>query len=472
MKSYYSFILIALTFFGCKKDSQTAIDYAYIGGEIINPNSNYVVLSKDEIVIDTIKLDGRNRFLYKVKKLNEGIHTFKHGLEYQMIFLEPKDSVLFRLNTLDFDESLVFSGNGDKKNNYLINDFLENEKDEKYIIKLCQLNPNTYQKNIDSIRNRKIKALDFFIDKHEPSDFFQRIAQANINYSYYSNKEVYPFIHYGKDKSAILNSLPEDFYDYRKSINYNDEFLSNYHNYNTFLRHSFSNISLKIHDNHDSDLPFNNRSLCYNLDKLKLIDSLVTNTTIKDDLLYHFTMHYLSRSKSEENNNTILKYYLSKTNNEEGKEHLVRYTSSLNRLKEGSRIPEIVLINFNNKDVNLNTLINQPTVVNFWSSVYFDHFKESHYRVKELMEKYPEVTFVSINIDGFDMNKLTKTLKINKFDSKNEYVFKNPKETSEDLAIYPMNKTIILDKNKRIVNNNINIFSIYLEKQLLGLINE
>jgi hypothetical protein len=472
MKSFYSFILIALTFFGCKKDSQTAIDYAYIGGEIINPSSNYVVLSKDETIIDTIRLDGKNRFLYKVKKINAGIHTFKHGLEYQMIFLEPKDSVLFRLNTLDFDESLVFSGHGDKKNNYLINDYLENEKDEKYILKLCQLSPKRYLKNIDSIKDRKVKNLAFFIDKYEPSDLFQKIAQANINYSYYSNKEVYPFIHYGKDKTSILNTLPEDFYDFRKEVNYNDEFLSSYNNYMTFLRHSFSNISLKIHDEHDKGMPYNKQSLCYNLDKLQLIDSLVTNITIKDDLLYHFTMHYVSRSKSEKNNNTILKYYLSKTKNEKGKEHLVRYTNSLNRLKVGSKIPEIVLINFENKEINLNRVINQPTVISFWSNIYFDHFKESHYRINELMEKYPEVEFVSINIDGINMDQLTKTLLVNKFESKNEFVFKNPQKASEELALYPMNKTIILDKDKEIVNNNINIFSIYFEKQLLGLINK
>jgi hypothetical protein len=183
-------------------------------------------------------------------------------------------------------------------------------------------------------------------------------------------------------------------------------------------------------------------------------------------------MHYVSRSKSEKNNNTILKYYLSKTKNEKGKEHLVRYTNSLNRLKVGSKIPEIVLINFENKEINLNRVINQPTVISFWSNIYFDHFKESHYRINELMEKYPEVEFVSINIDGINMDQLTKTLLVNKFESKNEFVFKNPQKASEELALYPMNKTIILDKDKEIVNNNINIFSIYFEKQLLGLINK
>ena len=148
---------------GCKKDSDEAtINFAYLGGEIINPNTNYIVLSKNEAIIDTVKLDGRNRFLYKIDDLNEGLYTFRHGGDFQLILLEPEDSLLFRLNTLDFDESLVYSGNGDKKNNYFINEYLENEQEEKYIVQLCQLDGFTFQKRGDSLRTSKLKALEFY----------------------------------------------------------------------------------------------------------------------------------------------------------------------------------------------------------------------------------------------------------------------------------------------------------------------
>ena len=57
----------------------------------------------------------------KFKNLKGGLYTFKHGVEFQYIFLQPNDSLLLRLNTWDFDESLVFSGKGAEKNNLLIN---------------------------------------------------------------------------------------------------------------------------------------------------------------------------------------------------------------------------------------------------------------------------------------------------------------------------------------------------------------
>ncbi|WP_298553792.1 hypothetical protein [uncultured Algibacter sp.] len=472
MKFSFTIVFIVLTVLGCKKDNkESALDYAYLGGEIINPNTDFIVLSKNEAIIDTVNLDGKNRFLYKIDDLTEGLYTFRHGGEYQLILLEPEDSLLFRLNTLDFDESLVFSGKGDKKNNYFINEFIENEKEEKYIIGLCQLNGATFQKRVDSLKATKVKTLNHISEKYNLSPLFIKIANANIDYSYYSSKEVYPFVHYGKNKAAILKSLPNDFYDYRKEINYNDEFLSHHHIYNKFLRYNLSNLTLKTHDIHENNACFDRKSLCYNLDRLALIDSLILNPSIKDNLLYHFTMGYLSKSKNKKNNNTLLKSFLNKSKSEKGKNMILRYTSSVNKLKEGDKLPNLIVINYNKKISEISTQIDSPTVLSFWSNKYYDHFKESHYKLKELKLKYPEVKFISINMDMDNFEKSKRLLEGHGFNNNNEFIFKNPKESSEQLAIYPMTKTFLVDKNKNIVNSNTNIFSINFEEQLLGLIN-
>ena len=473
MKLHFTIVCILLTCLGCKKDSkETAVDYAYLGGEIINPTAKYIILSKNNAIIDTVQLDGRNRFLYKIKNLNEGLYNFRHGGEYQLIFLEPEDSLLFRLNTLDFDESLVYSGKGDKKNNYLINEFNKNEEEEEYIIEISQLDGDVFQRRVDSLKTSKVNALLKFSAKYNPSPLFLKIAKANIDYSYYSGKEVYPFVHYGKNKVAILKSLPNNFYDYRKEINYNDDFLSSHHNYNKFLRYNLSNLTLKTHDTHETNACYDRKSLCYNLDRLTLIDSLILNPTIKDELLYHFTMGYLSKSKNVNYNNSLLKSYLEKSKSEKGKELMARYTNSVNSLKEGSKLPDIDVINYNKNILSIESQIIGPTVLSFWSHNYYEHFKESHFKLKELKNKYPEVKFITINIDGYDLNKSKKLLEINGFNiGDDEFKFKTPKSSSELLAIYPMTKTILVDKNKNIVNNNTNIFSIHFEEQLLGLIN-
>ena len=71
-----------------------------------------------------------------------------------MLLLEANDSIMFRLNTADFDESLVYSGSGAKKNNFLIKTFLENEIDNKKLTKYCQMEPEYFMKHVDSAMDK------------------------------------------------------------------------------------------------------------------------------------------------------------------------------------------------------------------------------------------------------------------------------------------------------------------------------
>ncbi|WMI64974.1 hypothetical protein RBH94_13005 [Aestuariibaculum sp. YM273] len=473
MKLHYLCIFLGLSLFNCVDDKKAENDnYAYFGGEIINPGNDFVVLSKADKIIDTVKLDHRNRFLYKLENIESGgLYTFHHGGEIQVVFLEPQDSLLFRLNTLEFDESLVYTGRGDKKNNYLINEFLANEIQEKNIFKYCQLKPSVYIKRIDSLKFIKLKNLKLFKDRYETSELFDKIAMADINYNYYSSREVYPFVHYGRDKSSILESLPKDFYDYRKDIDYNDAFFKDNHYYDKFLRHSFNNMALHEHYNHNDKGHFNRSSLCYTLDKLELIDSLVDNPVIKDELLHYYTINYLAKSTDSVSNNKLLNSFLNKSNDEQSKENLKRFVSMLDVTKNGAPFPSVKVMDFRNNDLDLKETIDRPTVITFWSHLYYDHFKESHYKLRELRMKYPEVNFISVNIDNYDSDKIKKSLVDKRFPLQFEYVLKNPKVSKEFLAVQPMTKTYLVDKRKTIVSSGANIFSRNFEEEILGMIN-
>lgn len=469
MKLFIYYIIIALTIFSCKKDKD---NFAFIGGEINNPNTNFVVISKADSVLDTISLDKNNRFIYKVNNLISGIYTFKHGGEIQMVLLEPNDSIMFRLNTLDFDESLVFTGNGDKKNNYLINGFLQNEIEQKRIFKFCQLSPEKYQNQIDSLKAEKDLKLQTFKKKHNPSDLFTKIAQASIDYNYYASKEIYPFIHYGENKRDILNALPKDFYDYRKEIDYNNDYNRDFLNYNSFLRSTFNNMALKNHIDHSNSDDFRTNTLCYNLDILNVVDSVISTPTIKNDLLFYYAMTFLTRNNNPEDNNVMLKSFLSKNTDVENENNMALVTQSINNLKPGNSFPNIELVDLKNNNIHIGSLINKPTVIYFWSHKFDNHFKESHYKTNELGIKYPEVSFISINIDDNSPDFCKDFMKKNKFSHDNEFKFKNPKQSRLSLAVYPITKTIILDKNNIIINPHTNIFHVNFEEQLLGLINK
>lgn len=79
-------LFFSLLFIACNKDKSKSA--CYFGGEIVNPNSKFVYLCKNNKVLDTILLDKNNRFFQKYDTLTPGMYTFKHEPEYQYIYFE------------------------------------------------------------------------------------------------------------------------------------------------------------------------------------------------------------------------------------------------------------------------------------------------------------------------------------------------------------------------------------------------
>ena len=477
MKPLYLTLLIALTILSCKKEvAVDEGDIAFIGGEIINPNDNKVILLKSDKVLDTILLDKDNRFLYKIKNLESGLYKFYlqayHSVEFQLALLEPNDSIIFRLNTIDFDESLVYTGQGAKKNNFLMNMYLKNEAENEKVLRFSQLPPKEFEKRLDSFRTIRNTELTEFISKNDPSDLFKEIAEANIDYNYYLSKEIYPFAYYGDNEVKNLNALPDDFYNYRKDIDYNNNLLKDYFTYYTFLRYHFRNLALSEHLKRSNDSVFNRKSLDYNLLKINLIDSLVANKEIKEPLLGMSAINFINNTDNLDDIDIFIDSYDNKSKNDYEKKHIFKLVDALNKLKPGNKIPNIDLKNFNNDKVSLRSIIKQPTVVYFWTHNYRSHFKESHEKAKELKEKYPEIDFISINLDDKSLKSNAMLLKQYNFSTSNEFQFMDPKEGKNVLAISPLTKVMIIDKDGTIVKNHSNLFSIFFEQELLALLNK
>ena len=457
---------------GCKDDTTTETGFAYLGGEIINPNNDYVVVYNANSILDTLKLDKDNRFLYKIENLKSGIFFFKHDPENQIVVLEPNDSIIFRLNTMEFDESLVFSGTGSKKNNYLINLFLENEKNNTELLDFCELSPKEFEAKTDSIRHWQLKRLDRFTERLNSSNLFNEIAEAKINYNYYANKEIYPFAYYGEKEIKNLKSLPKDFYSYRKDVDYNNEKLRSSFQYYRFLETHFNNIALNQFFEHTKDSVFNKKSLHYNLDKLALIDSLVTNDSIKNDLLKYTAGPFIYNSKDNSITKALLSDYQTRCTNNKDKIRMQRLASSVMQLEPGTKLPRVKVINSENETIDLTSVINTPTVVYFWSYNSKSHFRDSHRKIKELKVKYPELSFLAINLNNDKHNMWKRSLKKYNFPVENEYQFVEPEIAKKELVINRIQKVMILDSNAVIADSNANMFDTYFEELLLGLLNK
>lgn len=472
MKKLLMLLVISLVFANCKNDFTESDNHAYLGGEIINPNSDYVVISSGERIIDSVKLDNENRFLYKMNDLDPGLYTFTHSPENQIVLLETGDSLHFRLNTMEFDESLVFTGKGAKKNNYLINLFLENEKERESMLQFSQLAPNDFRSKVDSITSAKHERLKIFERKNSTSDVFNEIADANIHYYNYARKELYPFAYYGNNELINLKSLPSDFYDFRKDVNYNNNNLRSYYPYYRFLEYHFNNIALNKHFKHSRDSVFKRNSLDYNLDRLHTIDSLVQNDSIKNSHFRHTAWVFLNSNNNAGEISQFMEAYLKKSTNESHKKYFADMAQGFIKLSPGTKIPDIALINHQGKEISISSAIKKPTVIYFWAYDMKNHFKRMHKKAHKLKKNYPELDFMAICADDMSSEKWMTALKQYKFPIENEYRFSNPQDAKDQLVISRLNKVMLIDENGIIVHANANMSQRQFEEQLLGLLNQ
>ena len=470
MKKIFGVLLFFTLLYDCQ--NQKDISHSYIAGEIINPTDKKITIFKSNVIIDTLFLDSNNRFITKIESTVAGFYGFSHGNEYQLILLEPKDSITLRVNTLDFDESLSFSGLGSKKNNYLINLFTKYENSRKNSSNLYKLDPTSFKNKLDSIKLNEIKLLKSFTSSNSISTLFKGVAINTIDYIFDSKKEAYRFIELNNSDDVLY---PKDFYDFRKSINYNNTLLQEFYHYYNFLFPHFDNLAYEEFIKTNNKKLFKIDNTYYNLIKLNLIDSLVTNQEIKSRLTSFITRRFLSFSKTQGEASKIYNHYLNinKTTSDSSKNYqkkrITTLFNSLKKLKKGKKLPIIELINTNKIPININNLINDKSLIYFWSQNSKNSFKYSHNKVKELKNKYPNINFISINIDKISNDKWLNKLKINssycscsECKSKtpiNEFKLRNAEIAKRLLGIQYIRKTIIVDSKMNIIESNVNLFS-------------
>lgn len=464
-----NYILIAcflsLIFTGCTTTSQPENNYAYFGGEIVNPNNDYVVLFKEGGIKDTIYLDQNNMFLHKIDNIENGIYYFSHQPENQMALIEKGDSLLIRLNTLEFDESLVFSGKGAKKNNFLIDMFLQNEIERKSIERnKFYFSFPTFRKYQDSLLNLRNQLFKRFTKKNKSSDFAKKVLKSSYTYDFYTRYEM--FMRWQHTRSSIdsLATIPKDYFKYRKEISFNDNDLKRLFAYNRFLYHFVNNLAY----NQVSPETYTLNGATLTIKELEIIDSLIDHEYIKNSLLRGFTGRYLISSKTNKGSNDVLKLFLEKNTNRTYQEELKNLALITSRLKPNKVLPDHDLINASGETVLLSSLFNKPiTALYFWSTKNKTHFIKAHQKADQLRAQFPEYNFIGVNTDTDQTKNWLHTIKRYGFEPTNEYELKYAKCSSKELIINSPNKVILVNNEGKIIDANANLFSIEFEKQLM-----
>lgn len=456
------FLLLLTAIFSCKNKEDKEVKTTYISGQIINPTCDYIIFSRGNELQDTVNLDSKNFFQYKTGKITSGLYALRHN-ETQVFYIEPGDSLLLHLNTIDFDESLAYSGKGGLQNNLLMDLFLRNETENQNLPKWYDLSPSDFESKIDSLKALKVAEYEAFIRKNDVADNFKKVALANITYDYYSKKELY-----AAANMRQVKQIDPKFFNYRKKIDFQRDNLRFYYPYYRFLNRYFDNVVCLEYDNTSI---IDRNSFKYNHRRIHLIDSLIKSDSLKNNLLYTNASWYMQNAKNADEEKKFYETFSKINTDKKQIDELGKLLEISIKLTAGKTMPNVAVVNTNNEVKDLNSLINAPSVIYFWSARFTAQSKNLHNRAAELKSKYPEYSFIGINVDTH-FKKWREMVNKRNYNTDKEFQLENISEAQQKLMLKPMNKAIILDKNAVIFDGKTNMFNINFEELLLGFLNK
>ena len=454
---YLILLLVASTFISCDSNSKNTA--TYFGGKIINPKSNFVVLYSMDKVIDTMFLGKDNKFIGKLDNTTEGLYYFVHGNENQYIYLEPKDSLMLRLNTWDFDESLVFAGKGAERNNILIDCFLEEEKDNKIFYKLNQLDPNKFSKRVDTLLFLKNKTYkDYVLNHPEETNGFNHVLKVALTYPIFARIERYPIAHVKYSNKTEFNNIDNSFYKHRASVNINSDSLMYYPPYSQYVRNFLYNATYSL-----GHKPMTNEySSDFTVDLLKTIDKNIKSTATKNAFLKQTVIGHFYRKSSCNVNKDAFSTYFEISKNTKDKDHVRQLLLDSKALHKGKEITDFIINDFNNGEHSIKSITkNKNSFLLFWNPEYISPMYISS-RINYLSQKFPDIHFFQIKIDGSINDR------IHKLDIKNQF-FITSKSNANNFLTSKMPRAVIMNSKGIITNGFASVSSKKIHAELKAL---
>lgn len=461
--SYITIILLSFIFtslISCKDGIIGGNNVAYFGGEIENPKSKFIVFMKNDQVLDTFYLDKNNRFFHKFDSLAPGLYSFKDDAEYQYVFFDKNDSIMIRLNTNDFDNTLMFCGRGDEKNNFMMELFLQDLHLKNNMFDIYGQDEKTFTKYIDSSYKNTTKLYNKRKSFINWSDEFDEIAKANIELNYAYKREIFPIVHEFKTGKNIKTTLPKSYYNYRSKIDVNKPSLLFYSPFINYMTSMLNNIVLTDCKGHLDDMTLEN-----NIKKLQIADTLIKDKNVKNLVINNIANMYLLSDQCSHNNEKFFSLYSKIVTDAKLKSKVMETAESIKKLKCNATLPEVSLLDINNKPVKIKDYLNKKTIIYFWNKQSDSHSIYSHKKVDELKAKYPDIQFIAVNINNSQEDWL-KEIKNKNFNNSIELRATNFEELKDKWVINKVYRTMIINKNGTINNAFVSMFDANFENYL------
>ena len=461
MKKVYCFLLfLGLISLSCNKEKRET-QSIFLAGQIINPSSRNVTLYGGNRTVETFGLDDQLRFQKTFDSLPNGIYKLEHLPEYQSLLLEKGDSLWVRINAAAFDESIVFSGRGASKNNFLMELVLKQEKENQYLSGKYSSKRESFSHLIDSLVLEKKKLWIGMDSVNTLSLAAQKVTQAAYIYPYATIRERYALLR-GSQWTEEEDSL---YFDYRKYLNYGDNDLAFFDPYINYILNFINEKALATGASYFQV----KQTTDFNINRLEVLDKSIKGTLLRNNLARAIALEEILNFENHSQHERFLQYYATVNSSPVYLAEVLDLHSDISRMEVAKPLPEIQLQNAARDTISSSKLAQgKSTVLYFWSQTQMNHYRNTLERMSVYRKKYPEVRFVGICIQPFN-NMVEEVQKILELDPADQFALVNFENASKAWVLTLLNKAIIIDPKGRLIEGFGNFSDTNFESLLKGL---
>lgn len=454
IKQIIILLISILCVFGCKNSVK---EYTYFGGKIVHPMDSVVYVSGIDGFKDTLKLCSDKTFMGQYRTFRSGLYRFSHGFEHQYAYIEENDSLMLRLNTWDFDESIVYTGKHAMRNNLMMEAFLQGEEEKKFLKRHDNSGEKVFFQKADSLLAlKKIIIEAYKKNAKKISKEFLDYYKIILTYPIFIELEGYLDRKIAKN---ILNisSIKDQVFQYRKKINLGRDSLVFYLPYKEYLCYKiYNDTGLKIKEQQSEE---------FVIEFLKNIDNEISNERIKNNFLYKVvSLNFLNRAKGDNYQKAFFTYFNFSTDIEQKKE-IQRLINDFNFIEKNDNLPDFKVEAPTGSWVDISELTKDKKSV-----VFFNNPKYSYYdqviskRFNYLQKKYPKINFILIQQNKSNSEGYVKGINI-------ENQFKLIDESrAHSFLTSDFPRLMILNEGGVVMNAFTGFFAPNIEDQIEGLL--
>ena len=365
---------LVLTYFLNVIYSQDLSSYVRLYGEITNPNSDKIII-RGNGYSKVIKVNSNGAF-DDTLAVKEGNFNFNDTRESTALYLAPGYHLEISFDGKEFDETLKYSGIGERPNNFNASYFLFNEKN-----------------NLDSDTYKKIENQEYF-------DYELKTYESTIKLLYESEIENEKFLKDQADKfrfkmlNNLITKLGDDYFTGKtegiitqfidrevSQIDFKDSVMFTSNNGYRYFLSSYFVSGLSSGDLKTLEL--------YNEDLMEMQKKSIVNTLKRGISFYNM-------EKLDVYYQTIVKL----APNDKGFDRMKKKYDRIKNLKKGSPSPSFNYPDTSGENISLESLKGKLVYVDVWAT-WCGPCKAQIPFLKQLEEKYREedIAFVSLSID-------------------------------------------------------------------------